>query len=151
MGDSTLTLKWRHPLAEEQALGLELGAKLPTASDSLGSGRHDYSLNGIYSVDFGVWHSDLNLAYTHLGIARGGGRDQLGWAAALSRDIGEKWGATLELSGQARRGTKGTAQALAALSYKVSRTLVLDGGFAHRVAGDGPAWTAMMGFTWLAR
>ena len=25
MGDSTLTLKWRHPLAEEQALGLELG------------------------------------------------------------------------------------------------------------------------------
>lgn len=39
MGDSTLVLKWRRPLADGRALGLELGAKLATASDGLGSGR----------------------------------------------------------------------------------------------------------------
>jgi len=152
MGDSTLVLKWRRPLADERALGLELGAKLATASDGLGSGHRDYSLNGIYSFDFGAYHGDLNLTYTRLGMAGGGGgRDQLGWAAGLSRDIAEDWGATLEFSGQARRGGKGTVQALAAFSCAVSRTLVLDVGVAFPVAGEGPDWTALMGLTWLAR
>lgn len=152
LGDSSLTLKWRFPMADDRAFGLEASAKLPTAADGLGSGRPDYTLNGIYSVDFAAYHGDINLTYTRLGVAEdGGAREQLGWAAGLSRDIAENWGATVELSGQVRHGARGTAQALFAVSRSVSPTLVLDAGCARQIAGEGSDWSVFLGGTWLMR
>ena len=78
-------------------------------------------------------------------------RHQLAWAAGFSKALGERWGATAELSGATRRGTRASTQFLAAASYNVSPTLVLDAGAAAPLAGNAPGWTAFLGFTWLLR
>ena len=151
-GDSSLALKFRRPLAGTSALGLEVGVKLATAADGLGSGDHDYSINGIYSDDYGPLRGDLNLTYTRMGTAATDeSRHQLAWAAGFSKALGERWGATAELSGATRRGTRASTQFLAAASYNVSPTLVLDAGAATPLAGNAPGWTAFLGFTWLLR
>jgi hypothetical protein len=151
-GDVSLALKFRRPLDGTSALGLEVGARLATASDGLGSGRNDYTVNGIYSGDFGPLRGDLNLGYTRLGdVPAGEGRDEAAWAIALSRALGVHWGAAAELSGTARRGARPASQFLAAVSYSVSPTLVLDAGAATALGGGAPDWTAFLGFTWLPR
>ncbi|MEG1116606.1 MAG: transporter, partial [Janthinobacterium sp.] len=66
VGDTTVVLKRAFLLDSATALGLELGWKLPTAKDSIGSGKSDVSLNGIFSRDVGAVHMDVNLNATRL-------------------------------------------------------------------------------------
>ncbi len=151
-GDMSLTLKFHRALAETSALGLEVGARLDTAANGLGGGRSDYTINGIYSGDFGPLRGDLNLGVTRLGsTAAGEGRDEAAWALALSRNLGGPWGAAVELSGTARRNARPTSLFLAAVSYAVSPTLVLDFGAATALTRVGPDLGLFLGFTWLPR
>jgi hypothetical protein len=84
-------------------------------------------------------------------VAAGESRHQLAWAAGFSRELGECWGAIAGLSGATRRGARPASQLLAAISYAVSPTLVLDAGVATALTGDAPEWTAFLGFTWQIR
>jgi hypothetical protein len=147
-GDSSIVLKRRFGVDDTSAFGLEAGATLPTARHGLGTGKTDYSLNGIYSADIGSYHTDLNLVATRSGLPDAGtGRMQTLWAAALSKSLNEQWGVVGELSGTHQAGTDNASQLLFAASYNLTRSLVLDAGFAHSLRSDTPDWSIFTGFT----
>lgn len=146
VGDSQLVLKRAFVLSDETALGLELGAKVPTARRGLGSGKADYSLNSIVSQDMDAIHLDANLNLTRIGaIEAGSGRSQTGLSTSLSTALDERWGVTAEWSGSWRRGTDRTAQVLLALSYSPSKLVTLDLGVAHGLTAGTPNWSLFTG------
>ena len=146
LGDTTLVLKRVWSVDEASAVGMELGAKLPTANDvngTLGSGKTDYALNTIYSRDFGAVHMDANLNALRLGaVDAGNSRLQWGASTSFSIALSEHWGVTGELSGTRRSGTGSGVQVLTALSYSPSKLLTFDIGVA-RAARPRPATTSV--------
>jgi hypothetical protein len=131
VGDTNVILKLHHAVNDKLAVGLEAGVKLPTAKDPIGSGKHDQIVNGIVSAELGKAELDVNLGVQRLGaINPGESRTAYAWAAALSYPFNDKWGIAGEVSGVSQRGVPGTAQFLAAVSYNVSKTVVLDAGMA---------------------
>lgn len=130
-GDTTLVLKHAFLMSDTTAMGLEFGVKLPTAKDSVGSGKTDYSVNGILSHDFGDVHLDANLNFTHVGLVNAGEASiQTGEAASFSYPLNEKLAVIAELSGVQRSGTASTAQLLTAITYSPSKVLTFDVGAA---------------------
>jgi hypothetical protein len=151
-GDTTLTLKYRAPEAPEgSSFGIEATVKLPTAMDGIGSGERDYSLKAIYGVDLpNELHLDTNLMTTRLGaVATNQGRYQWAWAAAVSRQFGDKWTLAGDLSGTGQAGSPSTAQFLSALSYALTRRVVLDAGFAAGLNSSTPSFNVFAGMTML--
>jgi len=151
-GDTGIVVKRRFAVDEQQAFGLEAAALVPTARSGLGggSGKADYGVNAIYSADFGAWHTDLNVTATRLGAVDAGfGRMQWAGAAALSRGF-DAWGLVGEISGSRRSGEDSTRQLLGAVSYSVSKRLVVDAGVARSLRSGPAQWSAFTGFTWLA-
>lgn len=129
IGDTSVVLKRAFLVDDATAFGLEFGAKLPTAKDSIGSGKTDYTLNGIVSKDLGAVHVDGNLNLTRVGaIDADTARTQTGWSAAFSLPFKDRWVGIAELSGTHRGGTDNTAQVLAALTYSPSKRLTFDAG-----------------------
>ena len=151
-GDTTIVLKRRLAINDASAFGLELGVKFPTARSGLGSGHSDVILNGIYSSDFAEnWHIDINAGATHLGGAESGASHwQAAWAAALSRNLTDKWSVGGELSGTQRRGAGNTSQALVASSYSISPSLVVDIGVSKGLNAASGGWSVFAGATFLA-
>jgi hypothetical protein len=146
LGDTSVVLKRAFVIDSETAFGLELGAKLPTAKDSLGSGKADYTLNSIVSKDFGKLHMDVNANLTRLGaVDPGTGRNQTGLSAAFSNQFSEHWGATAELSGTHLRGADNTAQLLLATGYSPTKRLTIDFGVAHGLTSASPDWSLFGG------
>ena len=145
-GDMSLVLKRAFLLDSATAFGLELGAKLPLAKDSIGSGKTDYTLNGIFSKDLAAVHMDANLNVTREGAQDAGtGRTQSGLSASFSTPVSEKWGATAELSGTHRHGQGDTAQLLLAATYNPSKHLAIDVGFAKGLNAASPDWSLFSG------
>jgi len=150
MGDTTLLLKHRLGGEAEKngAWGIEAGFKAPTAKDTLGSGKSDYLVNLIYSVDGLGNRLDLNLNGTRIGaVGEGEGRVQYGWAAGLSRGLDDNWTIFAELSGAYRRATPVTTQLLAGASYNVSKRVVVDAGAARGLSTSAQDWAAFAGIT----
>ena len=153
LGDTSFVVKSRFAVDEAQAFGLEAGVNLPTARRGLGSGsgKADFLVKGIYSVEWNDWNVDLNVAGSHLGaVPAGSGRSELAWAAALWRGWGDRWGVVGELSGTRQRGLRGEQQFLLAVSRSVGPGLSLDAGAARSLRSGPPEWSAFLGFTWLA-
>ncbi len=145
-GDTTITLKRAFLIDDATGFGLELTAKAPTARDSIGSGKSDYTLNGIFSKDIGDLHMDLNLNATRLGaIDPGTGRTQGGWASSFSMPVSDKWVATGELSGTHQSGTPNTALALAALTYSPTPRMAIDFGVAKGLNDASQDWSFFTG------
>ncbi|SFU30387.1 transporter [Pseudoduganella namucuonensis] len=139
IGDTSLVLKRAFLVDSATAFGLELGVKLPTAKDTIGSGRSDYTINGIYSRDIGAVHMDANLNATRLGAYEAGtGRIQTGWSASFSTPVSDKWGVTTEVSGTRRRGQSSTAQLLLAAAYSPNKRLTIDFGVAKGLNSASP-------------
>jgi hypothetical protein len=146
VGDTTFVLKRAFLIDSATAFGLELGAKAPTARDGIGSGRADYSVNGIYSHDFDTVHMDANLNLTRLGVwEAGSGRTQTGVSASFSAPVSERWGVTGELSGTRRGGADRTAQALVAAAYSPSKYMTLDVGMAKGLNRASADWSLFGG------
>lgn len=154
-GDTSFVLKRRFPVNERSAFGLELGVGAATARPGLnsGSGKTDYSLNGIYSADFeSAYHVDLNYAITRLGaIGPDEGRLQGLWAAALAKAFDERWGVVGELSGTHQSGVERTAQALVASSFTPAHKISWDFGVARGLTAATPSWSLFAGVTVLSR
>lgn len=150
-GDTGVVLKRRFSIDTNTAFGLEAGATIPTAKSGLGSGKSDYSINGIFSADISDYHTDINIVATRVGLVDPGvSRTQYLWAASLSRALNDQWGIVGEFSGTQQSGTDRTAQFLAAVSYNVSPALTLDAGMSRRLTSVGPRWTGFAGLTFLA-
>jgi hypothetical protein len=147
-GNTTLALKYRLPASEHVTLGAQLGASLPTARAPIGSGHADWALTTIASLDYPAIHVDLNAAGVRLGTAdEGRSRWQGAWAVAASHPLDERFGVTGEVSGVAQHGTAALTQGLVALSYNVSRALVLDVAFAAGWSRGAPDRQVMTGMT----
>lgn len=144
LGDTIVELKRAFLVDSETAFGVEIGAKLPTAKDSIGSGKADYMVNTIFSKDFGKVHMDANANLTRLGAWDAGtGRNQAGLAASFSTEVAEHWGANAELSGTHRGGTDNTAQLLVAATYSPTKQATFDVGVAHSL--HGPSGWSLFG------
>jgi hypothetical protein len=142
-GDTTLVLKRAWAVEEGTALGVELGAKLATADDTIGSGKTDMSLNTIYSRDLGPVHLDANLNAVRFGLREpGASRTQWGASASLSTALSPQFGLTGELSGTRRSGAESGAQVLAALTWSPSKLLTIDVGLARAIR-PAPATTSV--------
>ena len=151
-GDTNVILKRRFAVHEDSAFGLEGGAYFATAKDGLGSGKTDYLLTGIYSGDFGHYHSDINVGATRVGqIGPGEDRWQSAWATSVSGSFSEQWGGAGEFSGAYRRGTATTTQFLLAGNFNYSKHVVFDMGVAFGLASASPNWTLLAGVTVLLR
>ena len=149
-GDTGIVLKRRFAVDDKSAFGLELGATMPTGKTGIGADSAAYSLNGIYSVDIGEWHSDLNLMTTRTNDpGQGISRFQTLWAASLSRPLSDRVGITGEFSGTNQRGAAGTSHFLLAATYNVSKALVLDAGAARSLRRGAPDTSFFMGLTLL--
>ena len=152
-GDTAIVVKRRFAVDDESAFGLEGGGTLPSSRHGLGSGsgKPDWVLNAIYSADFGAWHTDTNAAATRFGAQEGtASRAQLLAAASLSRSLDEHWSVVGEVAGAGQHGADATRQLLVAVSYNVSKRLVLDAGAARTLRAGAPSWSAFTGMTWLA-
>lgn len=152
VGDTTVLLKHRIAGATEAtAWGIAAGYKLPTAKDTLGSGKRDQILSGIFSAEIAeVYNLDVNLTTTRLGVwGDGEGRSQQAWAAALSRSLDDRWGVFVEPSGSSRRGTASMTQLLVGTSYAYSKRTVFDIAVARRTSAAGPDWQLMAGVSML--
>lgn len=142
LGDTNVVLKRAWGIDDSAAAGMEVGIKLPTAGDSLGSGKADYTLNTIYSKDLGAVHMDANLNAARLGAADPGtARTQIGMSVSFSSPLSERWAAILELSGTHRGGTDNAAQFLGAVTFSPSKRLTFDVGVA-RAARPAPGATS---------
>ena len=150
-GDTALVLKHRIEIDEQRAFGIEAGVNLPTAQHDLGSGKPDWTLTGIYSVDFAQdWRLDLNAALTRAGAPEAGeGRVVKAWAASVSHGL-ERWTFAGELSGNHRAGVRDSTQALAAASYAVTPALVVDVGASMEEQSGQWDHALFLGATWLA-
>lgn len=150
-GDTSLVLKHRMAVDEQHAFGIEAGVNLPTARTGLGSGKPDWTLTGIYSVDFAKdWRLDLNAGATRLGATEAGaGRVSAAWAASVSHGI-QDWTLAGELSGSHQSGAGDQMQALAAVAYAVTPAVVLDAGFSVGRDDGDPQHALFFGVTWLA-
>lgn len=146
VGDTMLVLKRAFPLDDSTAFGLELGTKLPTAKDAIGSGKRDYVVNAIFSKDIGVFHLDANLNATRLGaFAPGSGRVQSGMSASVSTPLSEQWGLTAEVSDTHQRGQAHATQLLLAAAYSPNKRLTFDFGLAKGVNGAAQDWSLFSG------
>ena len=150
-GDTTFFVKRRIPTSTEgTAWGIEAGYKVPTAKDTIGTGKADYILNGIYSTDVSGNHLDLNLGPTRVGaITHGEGRFQYNWASSLSRNLDEKWGVFGELSGNYQQGMPALSQFMAGTSYNFSKRIVFDAGATSGLAAASQDWSIFAGVTLL--
>ena len=134
LGDTNIVLKRAWIADEASAFGMELGVKLPTANDNIGSGKTDTTLNTIYSRDLGAVHMDANFNATRFGLVDpGSSRTQLGASASFSTPLSEHWGLTGEVSGTRRSGADSGVQWLTALTWSPSKRLTFDVGVARAV------------------
>ena len=148
-GDTTFLVKHRMPSATEgTAWGIEAGYKSPTAPDTLGSGKTDYIVNGIFSTVISENQLDLNFSATKLGVvADGEGEIQYGWAAALAHNLNDKWGVFGELSGVSRNATASQSQLMAGATYNWSKRVVFDAGASWGLTKTSQDWTAFAGLS----
>lgn len=150
-GDTTLTLK--HYIAtsdEAHNFGIEAGVNLPTAATGLGSGKSDWTVNGIYSLDFAEnWRLDANAGLTRYGAPENllDNTSTL-YAAALSRNLGA-WTLAGEISRFHQGGDPNSTQWLVAASYAVSPRTVLDAGFSRTRKEGEDLHALFFGVTWL--
>lgn len=146
LGDTNVTAKRAFVINDATAYGLELSAKLPTAKVPLGSGKTDFTLNGIVSQDFGKLHLDANLGATRLGAHDSGtGRMQTSLSSSFSVPLSSDWTGTAEVSGVRQTGVPTTAQLLAAVSYSPDKRYAVDVGVARGLNGASQDWSFFTG------
>ncbi|MBV1777331.1 transporter [Burkholderiaceae bacterium DAT-1] len=151
-GDTGIIVKRRFALDDKSAFGLEAGIVFPTSKAGLGLSKRAWVITGIYSAEYGAFHSDANLYLMHTALEdapEGAGRMTTGWAWALSRQLSENWSVTGEFSGTRQTGAPSTSQFLMAGAYTPVRSFSLDFGAAFGLNNQSPKWSIFGGVTML--
>jgi hypothetical protein len=126
-------------------------ATVPTATAGLGAGAMGHTVLILLSKDFGKHHFDLNFGPRFLGRPGASGFDRDYFSAlSYSYPITKKWGYTGEVAGfsRANPATPATMTLLNAVTYNVSRRLVLDCGVFIAVYGQLPRANFIGGVTY---
>ncbi|WP_411726900.1 transporter [Methyloglobulus sp.] len=149
-GNTTLLLKYYHPLSSTLAFGIEGGVILPSAAKPLGTGRTDYSGTLIISQDIADLRVDLNIGVIRQGFhTKEHDRYKYNWALAASHPLSGHWGIAGEFSGVLGSQQETSSQWLMALNYTVNRQLVLDFGGSVGLTTNSDDYGAFAGFSFL--
>jgi hypothetical protein len=136
---------------EHPALAFAYYVKLPSASENknLGTGRFDHKILMLVSKKYGQTDVDFNAAYLIVGRENENGWVTGGQAAlSISHEFENNFGLESELSGQTKDDVQPIGlYALGALTYKVNRRLVLDGGMRFGLNADAPRFGVFAGLT----
>ena len=156
VGDTTLGAKYRflHQTARVPVMSVAYTAKVPTASDDLGSGQVDHQLSFLAGKDFGQSRFDFNFNANWFGRVSGGGFDRdfmptLSWAYQLPGRA-RKFQIEAELFGESSPNAAqgGSISHLYAIAYTPRPRLVLDIGGQFGLMGPVPTATFVAGFTY---
>jgi outer membrane putative beta-barrel porin/alpha-amylase len=133
------------------SLAFSYAVKIPSASDSLGSGRADHAFTFLASKDIAHFHFDFNASQFLIGRPNTTGFDnnqQLN--LAFSHMVRGNLLFTGEFYGDTRlnQATPGFASSLWALTYAVTPRLVIDAGFEAGITSGGPHRHAFVGATY---
>jgi hypothetical protein len=137
--------------SQHPALAFGYLVKLPTASQQkgLGTGRVDHKIILLLSKKLGEVDMDINGAYLIVGR-----EDEPGWvtggqgAISFSGQFKNGFGLQGELSGQSKDDILPPGvYALGALTYRVNRRLILDGGMRFGLNPDAPRYGVFAGLT----
>jgi len=149
-GNTAVLIKHYHPISPTLAVGFEAGAVLPSARQSLGQGRTDYSSNFIVSQDIADLRIDVNAGVTRKGFKEDDlDRYRYNWAIAASQMFTERWGIAGEFSGVLAQQQKPTSQFLTSLNYLMTPQLMLDFGGTVGMTSVTDNYTVFAGFTLL--
>lgn len=148
IGDTEIAWKQRFDVEGSAAFGLIAGVQFPTASHDLGEEGEVYGLVGIYSVDIGEVHLDINAGTNYFpekeqGLSRWEGE----WSAALGWPLTAEIEAGLELSGASRKGEPDSSLLLASLGWEVHPRLVLDLGVSYGLNKEANDLTLFTGLS----
>jgi hypothetical protein len=149
-GNTSVLLKHYHPLTKTLAVGFETGAIFPTAHQSQGQERVDFSGTLLLSQDIGDLRIDANA-----GLVRSGYREEntsrfsYNWALAASYPLTERWGIAGEFSGIFYPQQQSTCQFLTAFNYALTPRLMLDFGETLGITNASDDYTVFAGFTLL--
>lgn len=149
LGDTSFTLKRRFAYAEQTLFGIEAGFSAPTAKQSIGSGKTDYTVNTILSTELGPIHLDANLRATRVGkIDQGTGRIETTWATAFSLNAESGSYLAAEFSGVNRRHTAPVSQLMMAGGYAPNKRTVFDVSVGWGMSQAAPDWSIGAGVTY---
>lgn len=153
VGDVNILTKYRF-LEESKgmpafALGLNLKTRTGDEDKSLGTGRIDYGLNGIFSKRMGVFNFHLNLGYTFVD-GTDEGDDTFSYGLALEYPLGEKLNLVGEVAGETEFNgafDDNPCSGLFGLNYALSKTITLDFGAGFEISEASPDYTITTGMT----
>ncbi|HEY7039176.1 MAG TPA: transporter [Methylomirabilota bacterium] len=160
IGDVTLGVRYRFVEGFEDALwpphlGVKIFAKLPVAEEPLGTGRPDFGVLFLASLELPYdFELEVNLGGAALGQTRPNGYLAQGIAtASLSRDLTPSLLSFLELlfNSPAERGERSQFAINVGLVYRLTRSLAIDAGIQTSLAGQGPDYVVRTGLSVLWR
>jgi hypothetical protein len=154
-GDFNLAVQWcyLHDGLFGMDQAIQVAHTFPTASSAqgLGNGASSDTLTLLFSRDAGLYHIDVNLLESWIGLTPdlGGGRaTQSAGTVSITRNLNEAWSITGELYAlQATPVNARIASTLWALAYKVSKRLVLDAGVDVGLTQGAPRYSVFTGLT----
>ena len=152
-GDMDIGFQYRFLQQSKQrpSMSIALSSKIPTATDSLGSGKWDHQILWLASKDIGAYHADLNLDFEFLGRSDASGYDNVvAPALAISHSFKRNYVIAGEISGTTRQNHEepGTLSTLWAISYSVRPRFVIDSAVSFNLKGPGSNCTFLGGFTY---
>jgi hypothetical protein len=160
IGDVTLGVRYRFVEGGEGVrwppqLGVKVFAKLPAAEEPLGTGRPDFGVLLLASLELPHdFELEVNVGAAAVGQTRPNGYlAQAITTASLSRKLVPSLLGFLEVlfASPAERDGRGQLAVNVGLVYWLTRTLAVDGGVQTSLAGQGPDYVVRTGLSVLWR
>lgn len=156
VGDVTLGVRYRFVEGVEDALwppqlGVKVFAKLPVAEEPLGTGRPDFGVLLLASLEL-PQEFELEINVGAAAIGQTGPNGYLAQAiatASLSRELGHSLLAFLEtiFNSAEERGGRGQFAINVGLVYRLTQSLAIDAGIQTSLAGQGPDYIVRTGLS----
>ena len=159
IGDVTLGLRYRFVRGIEDELwpphlALKVFAKLPAANEPIGTGRPDFGVLFLASLELPQeFELEVNVGAAAIGQRRGGYLAQAIVTASLSRELAPSLLGFLELLFGSRDERDGRDQLAVnvGLVYRLTHMMAVDAGVQTSLVGQGPDYVVRTGLSVLWR